>query len=72
MLGSALTFGGRPTRRLGGSGGSDALDMTDCDRLMSAAGVPLLSRGNAFLVDVESDFGGRPTRRLGLSSTADS
>lgn len=67
--GSAFTFGGLPTRLLGGSGASETCDSTDWDLLGSAVGVALLSRGMLFRIVEVSLFGGLPGFRLGLSES---
>lgn len=65
--GSGFTFGGLPTRLLGGSGASETLDSIDWDLLTFAAGVALLSRAMFFRAAEFSCFGGRPGFRFGLS-----
>ena len=64
--GSALTLGGLPTRLFGGSGTSDAFDMTDSDLLIFTAGVALFSRGAILRTTLRSFFGCSIVR-LGLT-----
>jgi len=70
--GSGFTFGGLPTRLLGGSGASETLESIDCDLLTFAAGVALLSPAMCFRVAEFSCFGGRPGLRFGLSVAGES